>query len=83
MASDQHDILCIKYKAKAPMIYQENLVILKQVIEENHTPHEYTYLGDVSHLTLHAAGPPGEQFGLGERQLEPGPTLLLNLGRVR
>jgi hypothetical protein len=38
--------------------------------------------GDIAHLTLHAAGPPGEQFGLGERQLEPGTTLLVNL-RIR
>lgn len=39
----------------------------------------YTYESDISHRTLHAAGPPGEQFGLGDRQLEPGPTLWVNL----
>lgn len=36
-------------------------------------------IGQISYLTLHAAGPPGEQFGLGDRQLAPGPTLLTNL----
>ena len=35
--------------------------------------------GVIAYLTLQAAGPPGEQFGLGDRQLEPGPTLLVNL----
>jgi hypothetical protein len=43
--------------------------------EKAHQIHKRQY----AYLTLQAAGPPGEQFGLGDRQLEPGPTLLVNL----
>lgn len=34
------------------------------------------------HLTLHVAGPLGEQLGLGDRQLAPEPTLSVNLCRI-
>lgn len=50
--------------------------------EKTHTKQVYI-LRCISHLTLHAAGAPGEQFGLGDRQLEPGPTLFANLRRIR
>lgn len=45
--------------------------------EETHQRPVHT--GETSHLTLHAVGPPGEQFGLGDLQIAPGPTLFGNL----
>lgn len=47
------------------------------------TPHKHTEPTAYStHLTLHAAGTPGEQ-GLGDIHREPGPTLPGNLERIR
>lgn len=38
---------------------------------------------DLAHLTRHGAGPPGEQFGLEDRQPTPVPTAPPNLRCIR
>lgn len=74
----------MKHKeANLPTCFNKENFVIFQREEEGKTHQTSIQIGGVSHLTLHAAGPPGEQLGFGDRQTAPAPTLLANLCCIR